>query len=111
MSDPAEKTGNQQVEERRQQLGEDFGLLAAVNNHDQRPPGRLPEQDKVDSLGRRREARERERDGLASRLGLRQPARKLLEVGMPAQLLEQIANGWMGQGLRFSISSTMPVVE
>ena len=90
-----------------------LGLLLALDHHQQRPLGELPEQHRCRAPWRWRSGRRGSAGGAVLVL---EPAHQFLERRVAPQALEQIANRGVGQGWsrsagRFRISSTIPVVE
>ena len=95
-------------EERIDRPGKGLGLFAAIGDDQQRTPRGLPEQNRIRWLCRERQSGERDR---GARLRRAQVLQRFLKSRMLAQAEEQVTNGWMNQGLRVRISSTIPVVE
>ncbi len=59
----------QQIEKRAGEFGQHFRALVSIGDHDQRPLGDLPQQDRIQGLGGRRQTGQRKRPRLVPQKG------------------------------------------
>ncbi len=85
-------TGREQIEECADEFFEEFRLLGAIDNDEQRSLDSLPEQDEIDRFGRRRQSRKRQ----APRFVAIQFSNEFFEGRLATKILEKSRTaGWI----------------